>query len=262
MSVRPYAKAAHLDVSALAGGDQRSAISRLEPASVLQVGRPAGSDFDSSLDALRMLRQLTFAQARGTVNASPMSLRDLAYLGAAVSRPEVSWLRDPLTNLERLQRAQAQDLLETSQTAWNRAAADLTESILGLTRAPHEYATAIAKIGDIESLAPSVRAACISVLPRLGTDAADAIGNLAARNALVEKRREPGLLPMVWRPLTPSAADELASRFRTAAANSETAALTLRRSYATPTPVQRRPSEPIVRPAPRREAELSRKVGQ
>jgi hypothetical protein len=258
--VRPYAKAAHLDVSALVAGDGHSAISRLEPAPLVQVSPLAGSEFDSTLDALRILRQLTIAQAKGKLAASPTSLRDLAVLGAAASSPTLSWLPDPRTNLERLQRAQARDLLETSHAAWNRAAADLTESILGLTRAPREYATAIAKIGDPEGLAPSVRVACISALPRLGQDAAGAIGELASRNALVERRREPGHLSMVWRPLTPAAAEELANRFRTAASHSETTALTLRRGLATPTAVQRSAIEPLDRPAPRHELELSRTV--
>ena len=102
--VRPYVKAAHLDLSALAG-DHSSAISNLEPAPALQLGQPEGSVFDSTLDALRVLRQLTFAQANGTIAASPMSLRDLATLGAAASRPNVSWLPEAQTNLDRLKRA-------------------------------------------------------------------------------------------------------------------------------------------------------------
>lgn len=257
-SARPYVKAAHWDASELVGVGDQSAIARLEPAPILTAGPVATSDFDSTLDALRVLRQLTFAQARGSSPASPMSLRDLAGLGAAVSEPEVSWLPEPRTNLERLDRAQALDILETSHASWSQAAEDLTESILGLTRAPAEYAAALAKFGDVQGLTPMVRIACLSALPRLGNDAADAIGRLASHNALVDKQLEAGRLPLRWRPITPATADELACRFRTAAAHSETAALTLRRTLAAP--AEPKAIEPSARPAPRRELELSRSV--
>jgi hypothetical protein len=255
-SLRPFAKAAHSDASRVASEGCTSALSSLQPAPITSRDQNARTAFTTQLEALRTLRQLTFAQAHGQIAASPMSLRDLALLGAAVTTPDVSWLPAPQTGLERLAHAQARDVLQAAHASWAAAAEDLTQTVLGTTRAPRLYGDAITCVRNPKSHSPSVRLAFLSALPRLGRDAAGAVDRLQSQNALVAKTRQPLLLATVWRPISPADARDLSRRFSNAATNSEAAAVTVRRIL-TPATTKSASAHPA-HPAPRREVALTR----
>jgi len=257
-SLRPHVMTAHTDTSDLAPEGSTSALLGLEPAPLTTTPTRTRPAFTTHIDALRTLRQLTFDQARGQVPASPMSLRDLAQLGAAVTSPNLSWLPKPKTGLERLAEAQTKDLLEAAHASWTAASEDLTTTVLGTTRAPRVYGDAIACVRDIENHPPRVRLALLSALPRLGRDAAGAVDRLHSQNALVAKGHQPCLLTTAWRPISPADARDLSRRFNNAATTSEAAAATVRRivspSLAAGTSARPTP------PAPRREVTRTRSV--
>ena len=245
-TLMPYAKAALLDANhalTLAGsnpaGAQRgtggSPLAGLESAVVLPHGPASGLPFESTLQALRILRHLTYRQAHGLEEASPASLRDLALLGASLTDPELMWLPPPATPLQRLDRAQARDVCAAAQTAWTTAADDLARSIIGTTRAPRLYADTIHHLQRTDPSTPSLRLALLAALPRLGQDAAAVVGQLHRSNALVAKQREPGHLRLVWRPITPAAAEQLTEKFREAALAADGATAVVRR-LTTPSP--------------------------
>jgi len=255
-SLRPFVMTAHTDASRLAPEGGGSALAGMQAAPIANPNPGVRTAFPSQLEALRALRQLTFDQAHGQVTASPRSLRDLALLGAAVTTPNLAWLPEPRTNLDRLARAQAHDVLEAAHASWTSAAHDLTQTVLGTTRAPAVYGDAIDRLRDPDKHSPNLRLAFLSALPRLGRDAADALDRLQSQNALVAKTRQPLLLATVWRPIPPADARDLAHRFTQAATSSEVAAATLRRILTPPTPGRAAPLP--TPPAPRRELAPSR----
>ncbi|WP_180936070.1 hypothetical protein [Nocardioides ungokensis] len=257
-SLLPFAKAATLDVSRTDRGEADRTLSSLAPAPLMRVGSGSRA-FDSQLEALRVLSQLTFGQARGQVPASPTSLRDLALLGVSVTNPDFSWLPEPSTVLARLDRAQARDHVEAAHESWFRAAQDLTQTIVGTTRAPGLYGHAIEHLRSSEQRGLGIRVALFAALPRLGTDAAAAISGLQSQNGLVARAREPGHLSLAWRPISPAHAGELAARFRDAGTSSEVAARTVRRILSAQSSSDRQPNPaPVPSPSTRRDLALSR----
>jgi hypothetical protein len=260
-SLRPFAKAVHLDASRLAPEGESSPMTILQAAPIVASWPPDRSTLDSPVAAMRLLRQLTMDQAHGRVDASPMSLRDLAQLGTTITKPDLACLPAPTTSLQRLERAHALDALESAQTSWAAAAEGLTEVVLGLTRAPHLYGDAIGRVAQTEDLRPSVRLALLAALPRLGQDAALTIETLHSKNALVSRQRDGARLAMVWRPISHRQADALASRFHNAAVTSRQAATTVRRVTARPESTARRASTSTP-PTVRREVDPLREVSR
>lgn len=257
-SLLPFAKAATLDVSRSDRGELSSALSSLTPAPLMRADS-GGFGFDSDLEALRVLGQLTFGQARGQVPVSPTSLRDLALLGISATNPDFSWLPEPTTALERLDRAQVRDHVEDAHECWSRAAQDLTQTIQGTTRAPGLYGRALEHLRGSGPRGLAIRVALLSALPRLGRDAAGAITGLQSQNGLVARGREPGHLSMAWRPISHADAHELSTRFRDAGTSSEAVARTVRRLLNTPPSGGRRPTTPSApSPSNRRDLSLSR----
>jgi len=192
------------------------------------------------------------------VPASPASLRDLALLGASVTDPDFSWLPQPATALERLDRAQVRDQLEAAHDNWTQAATDLTSSILGTTRAPRLYGEAIQRLRHNEQHDLGIRLAILAALPRLGRDSATTIDGLHAHNALVARGSEPGRLSKVWRPIAITHADALAAQFRDAATSSEAVATSVRRIVTPHANRRAQPAPPTPAPVLRRQAVLSR----
>lgn len=257
VSLRTLAEAVQTDAGRPMPDNSAGPLSALEPAPLLSTSQPSPRSIPSELGALRTLRQLTFTQGQGHVAASPTSLRDLALMGSTFTQPELSWLPSPSTALQRLARAHARDNLETAHAAWSRAAGDLTETILGITRAPRLYGDAIDLVRTSDQLSPGVRLAFLSALPRLGVDAAHAVDRLHAQNALVAKKREGTHLQMTWRPISAAEARDLADRFRNAATSSEVAAATVRQILSPPKRAARPGAEHLASRT-RRELELSR----
>ena len=212
-----------------AGAPTSSPLDDLQPAVPVTQNNAAGREFDSPHGTLRILRQLTYAQAHGEVDASPTSVRDLALLGADLTHPDLPWLPPATTAMERLDRAQAQDIFDNAHHAWTTAAQQLPPSIAGTTRAPRQYADALEHLKQAEPGNTAVRLALLSALPRLGADAASVVDSLHSRSALVEKRREPGELRLVWRPISAENAHQLSENIRAAATATANAAVVAHR---------------------------------
>ncbi|MGY2876350.1 hypothetical protein ACVW00_003540 [Marmoricola sp. URHA0025 HA25] len=186
-----------------------------------QSGPPA---FGTSLAALRVLRHYSYAQARGLSAASPASLRDLALLGARITDPEtmlrtLTEVTDASTGLDRLRRAHLVDQLTTAHDAWSAAAAELTRTVQGLTKAPAGYGAAIGHLLHAD-LSPELHRALAAVLPAMGTQAASTVTQLAQRADLVTLQRPPLATRHEWRPILPDHAATISERFTTAARKS------------------------------------------
>ena len=89
-AIELYGKASLWDFNETAG---RSVLGDLEPATPTAV--TASREFESSLAALRALRQLSFRQRIGDDRASAASLNDLARLAIVATEPDCSWLPRP-----------------------------------------------------------------------------------------------------------------------------------------------------------------------
>jgi len=231
-----HAKAALWDLDQELAAPPSSNLAQIR-AAVTRLPLAATTDgFESSLAALRALRELSFRQARGRSPASPASVRDLTLLAAALTHPDLDWLPAPATGLERLRHAHASDQLAAAHAAWHLAGQDLTDTIRGTTKAPRTYEAAIGRLlDDAASLSPPVRLAVTTALPRLGHDAGRTIGRLHALNALVN----PGPVGiagprLVWRPLEHLRAQELIDRFTAAADATAPAAVSLRQLITNP----------------------------
>jgi hypothetical protein len=191
----------------------RDLLAELTPAAVMAPAARSGA-FTRSLEALAVLRQLVYNQARGTALASPASLRDLAMLGARFTASTDS-LPEPRTGLERVQHAHVLDSLETAHTAWVTASRDLTTTVQGITRASGAYGAAIGYLLQSDSSDTALQTAVFTALPRLGREASHAITELGRSGDLLTPQR--GLnLRRTWATLPDEAVAELADRFRTA----------------------------------------------
>jgi hypothetical protein len=187
----------------------------LRPALSRIAERPA-TRFDTSLDALRTLRLLSYRQLFGEESASPGCLHDLARLAQVTSRTAKGWLPEPTTPLARVQHAVAHDELDDARTAWGSAAAALGQHVRGLSKAPRVYADAVRTTIAAVPHTPSLGHAVMAALPRLGQDAGVTVMRLAETGGLVVATKEPGRFQASWRLLEPRAARDIADLFASA----------------------------------------------
>ena len=232
----PSSSLSHVQTPALSGGSSPS--------------------FDSALQALRALRQLSYDQVRGRTAASAASLHDLAALAARITDPTYQWsTAEPTSGLDRLRAAHSVDQLTTAHHAWHLAGHDLAGVVQGTTKAPRVYQSAMARLNeDLPDLTPPVRLAILSALPRLGHEAGNTIRRLDGSNALVHRRRDPSRLSASWQPLQPADSHELTQRFDAAADATAPAAATLRQLLTTAAPPGA-PDTPPGAPVPARHHE-------
>ena len=209
-AIAVYGRAARWDIRDVRYPSPVDQLQSLESAPLPRLRQ--SPQFKDALEALRLLRHLVRAQAHGEVPASPISLRDLALLGALVTDP--AQLGEPQANaspMQRLERAHLRDQLDYAHESWTEIADHLLSHTQGLTKAPHEYAIAIEQLRD--PLDPALRAVIARALPDLGRRAAETIHQLALQNALVTPQREPGALQAHWRPLSAAHRETLADLF-------------------------------------------------
>jgi hypothetical protein len=229
-TVRIYAKATLWEVAERSGSGAADDMASLQPAPITRPGRP--TEIASALQALRLLRQASYGQARDETSASPRSLRDLSRLGARVTdSADTGWLPEPRTGLERVERAHLLDALDQANTAWTQAASGLTEHLQGTTQASAAYGAAIQHLLGADRLSPQTRTAILTALPRLGTDATSAIERLSRENALFKAGRDPGKLSISWHPLGIVETDQLRARFTQAADRTRPVATQVRRAF-------------------------------
>jgi hypothetical protein len=236
-AIELYGKASLWDLNDTAG---RSLLKDLEPATPTAV--TMSRDFESSLAALRALRQLAFRQRTGDDRASAASLNDLARLAIVATQLSNACLPRPVTALDQVQHASARDHLARAHATWVNASTGLTTTVRSLTRAASPYGLAIRRLlDDLDTATPAIRGAVLSVLPRLADDTVPTIGRLTTTGALVVAERQPAALSVQWRPLTTAEGDELADRFLTASAATAKAAASVH--GLTPRP-RRQPTPP------------------
>lgn len=174
------------------------------------------------LSAIRVLRQLCHEQARGLTAASPASLRDLALLGTRALNVEALPATDDDRPLTRLQRAHAEDQIDTARSAWAVAATELTTVVQGLTKAPGAYGTAVRALLD-DPLDQRTQIALLTALPALGQNAARTVQTLARRGGLVTRQPVPLQPRTAWRPISDEHAAAVTEQFGTAALRSSLA---------------------------------------
>lgn len=172
------------------------------------------TSFESSLAALRVLREISHRQALAQTAASPASLRDLTLVSSRIlaQAAERTASQPAETALARLRRAHALDLIQHAQDAWTSAGAGLTTKVRGVTRAPAAYQAAANDLLTSE-LARSEHSALVVALPALARDAARTVERLAAARDLVTVQRDPLATRGAWRPITSGQGRELVGRF-------------------------------------------------
>jgi hypothetical protein len=238
----------------------------LEAVDSLIAARPriaeyAGPDsLSTGLQALAVLRLLSHRQAVGEEQTNPHSLHDLSQLAMAACTAAEQLLGVPSTPLARVHRAAALDRLHRAAELWEQVDRQVYPRLRAVARAPRVYRDAITFLtGDCATSAadsPSVVRAVLAALPRLATDASQALLSHAGFNGLAAARRDPGQLAARWRPLEPSAAAALAAALVAAGRGSRTATIALCRCLDAPT--ARRTSTVPGRPAPAAESPRQR----
>lgn len=151
-TIEVYAMAALWGLDQEAGARGPDPLAVLPPAAVTAPA-PRSVAFAGSLEALAVLRQLLYNQARGDAVASPASLRDLALLGARFTASPDS-LPVPQTGLDSVRHAHALDAFETAHSAWVTAGRDLTTTVQGLSKAPGVYGAAIQRLMQVRPQRP------------------------------------------------------------------------------------------------------------
>jgi len=212
-TIEVYVMAALWGLDQRADSPGRDLLSEMVPAAVMAPAARSAT-FTGSLEALEVLRQLVYNQARGTALASPASLRDLALLGARFTASTDS-LPVPQTGLERVEHAHALDTLETAHTAWLTASRDLTTTVQGLTKAPEVYGSTIRHLLQSDPSDQALQTAVFAALPRLGQEASHAITERGRNGDLLAPQRDLHLR-RTWTALPDEAVAKLADRFRTA----------------------------------------------
>lgn len=179
--------------------------------------------FESSLGALRVLRQLAYSQSRSGLPASAASLRDLAELGSRFTDASSIKLPEPSNALDAVRHAHVLDQLEVAHDAWRQARSGLAEAVQGTTRAPAVYSRAVRTLlsGDVPH---RLQVAVLTALPRLGIEASQISRRLGDEGALVTRQQIPGELRSMWLPINYQHQAEITDRFERAAAVSATAA--------------------------------------
>jgi hypothetical protein len=212
-TIEVYAMAALWGLDQSGDPRARDTLADLPPAAVMAPA-PRSPGFTGSLEALAVLRQLIYSQARGDAVASPASLRDLALLGARFTASTES-LPVPQTGFDRVQHAHALDTFETAHHAWVTASRDLTTTVQGLTKAPGMYGAAVHRLLESEPNDKALHAAVFAALPRLGREASQTITELGRNGALLTPQHDLQLR-RTWAALPDNAVAQLADRFRTA----------------------------------------------
>ena len=212
-TIEVYAMAALWELDHRADPLGRDLLAELTPAAVVAPAARSAT-FTGDLEALGVLRQLVYNQARGAALASPASLRDLALLGARFTASPDS-LPAPQTGLERVQHAHALDTFETAHTAWVTASRDLTTTVQGLTQAPGAYGAAIRHLLHSDSSNTALQTAVFAALPLLAQEASHTITELGRNGDLLAPQRDLNLR-RTWTALPAEAVAQLAERFRTA----------------------------------------------
>lgn len=188
-----------------------TAVADLAPA-VPRAVAPGASTFDDWLQALRVLRLLSYRQTNGLEQASPGCLHDLVRLARTATGASDQWLPTPRTPIARVQRASAIDKLQEAREAWADTSVALGQHIRGLTKAPRLYADAIAVVQEAHAH-EGVRRAVLAALPRLGREAGLTTTRLARTGSLTIANKEVGRFQESWRLLTPDESEVLAARF-------------------------------------------------
>ncbi|MCW2855561.1 MAG: hypothetical protein JWR52_1176 [Marmoricola sp.] len=230
---------------------------QLRPA--LQIaGDIRSAAFETSLDALRLLREIARHQASTEAAASPASLRDLTLLGSRVISRAIdhSTALGTKSGLDSVRRAHALDLLEAAHEAWGTAGTGLSTSIRGLTRAPAAYAEAVTTLVTNDPSGAEQRALMVA-LPALARDAAQVVEHLTAQGNLVTLQRDRLATRHAWRPITREQGHHLATQFKLAERTTKRAATALLALEHTPTirtSASRRHEDQVTREQPRVEA--------
>jgi hypothetical protein len=196
----------------------------LIPAIHNRAGSSGARSFDDSIQALRVLRLLSYRQTNGLEPASPGCLHDLARLARTATAGSDQWLPTPETAIARVQRAHAIDHLERARQAWTDTSVALGQHIRGLTKAPRVYADAIGAVQEAHAH-EGVRRAVLAALPRLGREAGLTTTHLARTGCVSIATKEVGRFQESWRLLTPDEGDVLAARFTRSGQASRTASI-------------------------------------
>jgi hypothetical protein len=212
--------------------------------------------FESALNALRTLRQLSYDQARGRAPASPASLRDLARLGEVANAPDADWLPPAESGLARVQRANIIDGVATAHEAWSLAGRNLTTVIQGITQAPATYAESVRWLQEEVQRQPATSRAVISALPALAGEASRTVLRLAGTGSLVTRQRVPMQLHGAWARIPFEEVQALIGSFDNAGNASRVVADGVRQLTGAPDDRGRAPAVPGRRP-PERHIERS-----
>lgn len=212
-TIEVYAMAALWEMDHAGDARGPDTLAHLSPAAVTA---PAARSvaFTRSLEALGVLRQLVYNQARGAILASPASLRDLALLGARFTT-SIDSLAAPQTGLERVQHAHVLDTFETAHNAWVAASRDLTTAVQGLSKASGAYGAAIRHLLQSDPRDKSLHTAVFAALPRMGREASQTITHLGRKGDLLAPQRDLNLR-RTWAALPDETVADLADRFHTA----------------------------------------------
>ncbi len=165
----------------------------------------------TGFQALSVLRLLSHRQSFGEVQANAHSLHDLCQLAVAACTSAERLLLPATTPLGRVDRAAAIDRLRAAATGWEAADRKLYPRVQAVVRAPRVYRDAITILGADCPTSPALTRAVLACLPRLATDAGQALLSHAGSNGLVVARRDPGKLTARWRPIEPATAASLAA---------------------------------------------------
>jgi hypothetical protein len=198
-------------------------VDALAPALPRIAERPTSTRFETSLDVLRVLRLLSYRQSLGHEQSSPGCLHDLTRLAVVTSRAAEAWLPAPATPLARVQHAVACDELHAASAAWEAAATALGQHIRGLTKAPRLYSDAVRTTTSQVPHNPTLGAAVLAALPRLGEDAGGTFRRLAETGSLVLATKEVGRFQASWRMLAPDEARHIAGLLGSAGQSSNRA---------------------------------------
>ncbi|MFL6108015.1 MAG: hypothetical protein ACJ72L_13725 [Marmoricola sp.] len=199
----------------------------LQPAIPTGVEHVLRDSFQTTLGALRVLRQISHTQVHSAVAASPASVRDVAVLGARITDPSTVEFGGADGGLAKVRRADALDRLSAAHEAWSSAGNELTRTIRGLTKAPAAYGGAVRVLLEAD-LTPSLRLTLARALPRLGSDAGRIVERMANDGSLVTLQPVFGQPRRMWQPIAFEHGRSTSDAFADAATASNEAATALR----------------------------------
>ena len=191
----------------------------------------------SGVEALTILRLLSYRQSQGQERANAHSLSDLCELAVAACTAAEELLPYAATPLGRVERASLVDQLRRARTQWAQVAAQLYPRVQGLSKAPRLHHETALTLGRDCTTHPAIAHAVVAALPRLASEAAATLTRLADNHELVTPCRRRGELASRWRPLEPDLVRTLAEHLTAAGEASRRASNALRsRSTSAPAP--------------------------